>query len=84
MGQAMNAAIIAKEHYQEHPEELGAWDKASWNKGFRYGKEFMKPLVSIDEVLRVFDEANGKYDNTITLNNLYIRKALENMGGEHE
>ena len=79
-------AQIAKEHYQEHPEEIcthvSIWKKQYdelWKEWKKVEKNY-QGMVSIDKVLEVFDEAKKSlvmigYNTEIS----FIRKALEQL-----
>lgn len=65
---------LAKQHFQEHPEELGF---SEWNKGFDEGwKRKCEGMVSLDKVLEVVKEAE-KASCLLVFDSL--RKSLEHL-----
>ena len=70
-------AQIAKEHFQEHPEEIidNMWIELAKKCNFN-----TEGMVSLDKVLKVFDEAVGdqKIFDTVGLVSK-LRKALEQL-----
>ena len=73
-------AQIAKEHYQEHPEEL-------WGDNFNYNKciatkdaiYFNPSMVNLSEVLRVFDESRKEWNQSSADTNIcnHLRASIE-------
>ena len=71
-------AKIAKEHFQKHPGEINSdLFKEGYNDGKNYWR--LKGMVSIDSVLKVFDNATIKITQGSAFE--YIRKAIEDMKG---
>ena len=77
-------AQIAKEHYQEHPDEIDCCTMESHMK--IYDEDFMDGMVKLSDVLRVFDKAFNQLTYTrvkewsVVAQINYIRKAIEQLG----
>ena len=65
---------IAKEHYQEHPEEI---ENHMYLRGYRDGGCEVSKGVSLDKVLEVVDRAHIGWSKSMYVHNL--RKALEEL-----
>ena len=85
---ARRSAKIAKEYYQEHPENINCIKKSeAIRQMIANNKKLMKGMVSHAEVLKVFDEASStgimvhrdKETTSITYPIAQIRKALKEM-----
>jgi len=85
---ARRSAKIAKEYYQEHPENINCIKKSeAIRQMIANNKKLMKGMVSHAEVLKVFDEASStgimvhrdKETTSITYPIAQIRKALEDI-----
>ena len=81
-------AQIAKEHFQEHPENINCIKKSeAIRQMIANNKKLMKGMISHAEVLKVFDEASStgimvhrdKETTSITYPIAQIRKALEDI-----
>ena len=68
----------AKEYFQEHPEELDIANH--WMIKYKMEAKKREGMVSIDEVLRVFDEAVVGTPTIMRNCTNHLRKAIEKLG----